>query len=160
MARIIKIAMVCILAVLAGLGLVAPAAADVSIRDSSVGDLYVSSDSPSLNQLERQFAAFWNPNIGIDPKVEVSYNGGAARGALEQVMANSATMDFFSIQGRALGPVEINGDTMSVQVEGVMAGFPATSTRYHYVREGGLWKFDWKRICQEMACAGNPNFGY
>ncbi|WP_282785877.1 MULTISPECIES: hypothetical protein [unclassified Nocardia] len=160
MPKFIKVAAIAVFAAILGLGFAQPAAADVSIRDSQVSDLYVRADVPSLHQIEKQFAAFWNPNIGMDAKVEVSYNGPAARGALERVMSNSATMDFFSIQGRALGPVNVAGNTMSVQVEGLMAGFPATSTTYHYIREGGLWKFDWKSICQSMQCAGNPNFGY
>lgn len=49
---------------------------------------------------------------------------------------------------------------MSVTFEGSMAGFPVQSVRYHYLREGGLWKFDWKEICGEMQCHGNPDFGY
>lgn len=160
MSRILQVVIAGAFAVLLASGLASPASADVSIRNSTANDLYVSSDAPGLDQIERQFAAFWNPNIGIDPKIEVSYNGPGARAALEQVMQNSRTMDFFSIQGRAVGPVNISGNQMSVSVQGLMAGFPATSTVYHWIREGGLWKFDWKSICQEMQCAGNPSFGY
>ncbi|APE35361.1 hypothetical protein BOX37_16975 [Nocardia mangyaensis] len=160
MPRLIRIVSAVVFAALLGLGLAQPAAADVSIRDGKVGDLYVRDEVPNLGQLERQFAAFWNPNIGVGPKLEVSYNGPQARGALERVMASSQTMDFFSIQGRAVGGVNISGNTMSVRVEGVMAGFPATSTTYHFIREGGLWKYDWKATCAEMQCAGNPDFGY
>lgn len=160
MPKFIKVATVAVLAVILGLVFAQPVSADVSIRDSQVSDLYVRADVPSLFQIEKQFAAFWNPNIGTDPKVEVSYNGAGARDALERVMQNSTTMDFFSIQGRALDPVQVSGNNLSVKLEGLMAGFPATSTTYHFIREGGLWKFDWKRICQEMQCAANPNFGY
>lgn len=160
MSKIVKIAAVCIFAVLLGLGLAQPASADVSIRDAKVSDLYVRDEAPSLDQLERQFAAFWNPRIALDPKLEVSYNGQQARGELEKVMQFSTTYDFFSIQGRAVGPVERNGNNLSVTVQGVMAGFPAQTLKYHFIRDGGLWKYDWKRICQEMQCSGNPNFGY
>ncbi|MGW0178060.1 hypothetical protein [Nocardia sp. NPDC003345] len=160
MSRFIRFATVCILAALVGLGMAQPASADVSIRDSSASDLYVSAATPSLLQLEKQFAAFWNPNIGMDPKVEVSYNGPSARPALERVMANSSTMDFFSIQGRAIGPVQVNGNSMSVTMHGLMAGFPAQNNKYFYIRDAGLWKFDWKQTCAAMQCSGNPSFGY
>ncbi|MEU1981417.1 hypothetical protein [Nocardia sp. NPDC019395] len=160
MPKLIRIVSVLVFAALLGLGSAQPATADVSIRDGKAGDLYIRDEAPNLGQLERQFAAFWNPNIGVEPKLEVSYNGPQARGALEQVMANSQTMDFFSIQGRAVGDIDISGNTMSVRVEGVMAGFPATSINYHFIREGGLWKYDWKAICAEMQCAGDPDFGY
>ncbi|MBH0780488.1 hypothetical protein [Nocardia bovistercoris] len=160
MVRASKFVLACVAVALFGMGAVAPASADVSLRDAKVGDLYVSAAEPSLDQLERQFAAFWNPNIGIGPKVEVSYNGPSARAELEKVMQFSKTMDFFSLQGRAVGPVRISGDSLSVTVHGVMAGIPAQTTNYHFLRDAGLWKFDWKRICQELQCSGNPDFGY
>jgi hypothetical protein len=160
MSKFIRIAAVCILTALMGFGLAQPASADFSIRASQASDLYVRDEVPSLAQIEKQFAAFWNPNIGMDPKIEVSFNGPSARPALERVMEASKTMDFFSIQGRAIAPVNVSGNTMSVTVHGVMAGFPAQSTLYHYIREGGLWKFDWKATCQEMQCQGDPSFGY
>lgn len=160
MSKLLKLVSACLLAALLGLGFAQPAAADVSIRDAKVADLYVRDENPTLAQLEKQFAAFWNPNIGIDPKVEVSLHGDKARPALERVMQYGKTMDFFSIQGRAVGGVNKSGNTLSVRVEGLMAGFPANSTTYHLVRENGLWKYDWKKICQEMECADNPDFGY
>lgn len=160
MSKYCRALFVAVLGALLGLGLAQPANADVSLRDATTSDLYVGDDVPSLDQLERQFAAFWNPNISMDSKVEVSYNGAAARPALERVMESSKTMDFFSIQGRAIEPVQVSGDQLAVTVSGMMAGVPATTTRYHLIREGGLWKYDWKAICQEMQCAGNPDFGY
>jgi len=160
MSRFIKVAFVSVIAAFVALGSAYPAMAEVSIRDSQASDLYVREDSPSPDQLERQFAAFWNPNISMDSKLEVTYNGAAARGELEKVMQMSTTMDFFSIQGRATGPPQISGNTMSVTVEGLMAGFPAQSTKYHFIREDGLWKYDWKKTCQEMQCQGDPDFGY
>ncbi|MFT3901249.1 MAG: hypothetical protein QM728_13530 [Gordonia sp. (in: high G+C Gram-positive bacteria)] len=143
------------------LGLVAPAAqADVSVRDGKTADLYVRAEKPNNGQLERQFAAFWNPRVPTNPKVAVSYGGEKARPALNQVMGMSKTYDYFSIQGRAAGPITINGNRMSVVVHGVMAGFPAQTLRYHWLRDANLWKFDWKRTCAEIKCQGNPNFGY
>ncbi|NUS95546.1 MAG: hypothetical protein HOQ36_24570 [Nocardia sp.] len=160
MSKFIRIAAVCILTALTAFGLTQPASADVSIRDSQVSDLYIRDEVPSVAQVEKQFAAFWNPNIGMDPKIEVTYNGPAARPALERVMETSKTMDFFSIQGRALPPFNISGNTMTINVNGVMAGFPAQSSVYHYIREDGLWKYDFKAICAEIQCQGNPDFGY
>ncbi|UGT63662.1 hypothetical protein [Nocardia asteroides] len=161
MVKSIKASVVLFAAIVVSLLLAAaPASADVSIRDAKAGDLYVRAEQPSLDQLERAFAAFWNPNIGIDPKVEVSYNGPGARAELEKVMQYSRTMDFFSLQGRAIGPVQTDGNTLSVTVHGLMAGIPAQTTTYHFIRDAGLWKFDWKRICQQLQCAGNPSFGY
>ncbi|MGX1810666.1 hypothetical protein ACWIGI_33525 [Nocardia sp. NPDC055321] len=156
----IRVAVVAIAAAILGLGFAQPASADFSIREAQASDLYVRDEVPSLHQLEKQFAAFWNPNIGMDPKIEVTYNGPGARPALEQVMQASTMYDFFSIQGRAIGPVQISGDRLSVKVEGLMAGFPATSTMYHFIRESGLWKYDWKATCAEMECSGDPSFGY
>ncbi|MGW4366530.1 hypothetical protein ACWEKT_12865 [Nocardia takedensis] len=160
MLKVIKIATAALFAAVLGFGVAGPAAADVSIRDGRAADLYVSAAVPSLDQLERQFAAFWNPNISLDPKVEVSYNGPGARPALEKVMQSSRTMDFFSIQGRAIGPVNVNGDRLSVTVNGVIAGFPAQTTNYYFIRDAGLWKYDWKATCADLGCQGNPDFGY
>jgi hypothetical protein len=160
MPKVIRLAAVCILTALVGLASAQPASADVSIRDSTVSDLYVRADAPSAAQIEKQFAAFWNPNISLEPKIEVSYNGPSARDALERVMQTSTTMDFFSIQGRVSGPIQVSGNSLSVTVQGLMAGFPAQTTNYYFIREGGLWKFDWKAICQELQCSGNPDFGY
>ena len=159
MVKIIKITVACLFALAVAVGSATSASADVSIRDAKVGDLYVRDEQPSPDQLERQFAAFWNPSIGMDAKTEVSYNGPGARDELERVMQFGKTMDFFSIQGHAEG-VQVTGDTMSVTMNGLMAGFPAQSTKYHYIRQDGLWKFDWKQICQEMQCQGDPSFGY
>ncbi|CAM3050610.1 hypothetical protein [Skermania piniformis] len=161
MPKYLRVTLVALFGALLGIGVAQPAGADVSIRNASANDLYLSADAvPTIDQLERQFAAFWNPNIGLDPKVEVSYNGEGARPALARVMESSKTMDFFSIQGRAYEPVEVSGDALAVTVSGLMAGIPATTTRYHLVRDGGLWKYNWKAICQEMQCSGNPDFGY
>ncbi|MFC6014520.1 hypothetical protein [Nocardia lasii] len=160
MSHLLKIVSAGFFALIIGLGLASPAAADVSIRDSVASDLYVREANPSVHQLEKQFAAFWNPNIGMDPKIEVSYHGSSARPALEMVMQQSKTMDFFSIQGRVVEGPTVSGDSLSVRVNGVMAGYPATTMTYYFVREGGLWKYDWKRICQENQCSGDPDFGY
>ncbi|MGV9410507.1 hypothetical protein ACWDOP_11380 [Nocardia sp. NPDC003693] len=160
MPKFIKVAMVALAAAVLGLGFAQPASADISIRDSQASDLYLRDNTPSLHQIEKAFAAFWNPNINIEPKIEVSYNGSSARPALERVMQASTTYDFFSIQGRAIGPVQVSGNNLSVKVEGLMAGFPASSTNYHFLRDGGIWKFDWKATCAEMQCSGNPDFGY
>ena len=43
---------------------------------------------------------------------------------------------------------------------GVMVGVPVSTFDYHYLREDGRWKFDWKRTCQELKCRGNLFFGY
>ncbi|MFT4202220.1 hypothetical protein [Gordonia sp. (in: high G+C Gram-positive bacteria)] len=160
MLKTVKIAAGALLAGSLALGLAAPAAADVSVRDGKTADLYVRAAKPGNAQLERQFAAFWNPRIPMNPKVAVTYGGEKARPALTQVMGMSKTYDYFSIQGRATGPISINGNRMAVTVNGVMAGFPAQTMRYYYLRDAGLWKFDWKRICSEFKCQGNPNFGY
>ena len=133
-----------------------------SIREAKQADLSVRAERPNAVDLEWQFAAFWNPRIPLGPKLEVTYNGqsAAARKSLEQVMASSQTYDFFSMRGSATGPPRINGDRMSITIRGTMAGFPVQQTNYYYIRDGGLWKFDWKRICSDMQCANNPSFGY
>lgn len=133
-----------------------------SIREAKQADLQVPAERPTAVDLEWQFAAFWNPRIAIGPKLAVTYNGqsAAVRKPLEQVLASSQTYDFFSMRGSATGPPRINGDRMSITFRGTMAGFPVQQTNYYYIREGGLWKFDWKRICADMKCANNPSFGY
>ncbi|MFF2082385.1 hypothetical protein ACFVVM_01325 [Nocardia sp. NPDC058176] len=160
MSRVVKIVFTALLAALLGLGLSPAASADVLIRDAKVADLYIRDSVPSLDQLEKMYAAFFNPNIGLDPKVEVSYHGEKVRPVLEQLMQYSRTMDFFSIQGRAIGPVNINGDRLSVVGQGVAAGFPLTESTFYLVRDGGLWKMDWKEYCAHVACAGDPKFDY
>ena len=133
----------------------------MNVREAKVADLYVRAERPSLSDLEWQFAAFWNPQLPINPKLEVSYNGPAARAELVRVMEYGRTYDFFSMQGNALPPITINGDRMSVEMRGSMAGFPVQQFRYHYLRQNGLWKFDWKKTCVSMGgCSGNPDFGY
>ncbi|MFZ2510893.1 MAG: hypothetical protein WAW85_07365 [Gordonia sp. (in: high G+C Gram-positive bacteria)] len=133
-----------------------------SIREAKQADLQVPAERPTAVDLEWQFAAFWNPRIAIGPKLAVTYNGqsAAVRKPLEQVLASSQTYDFFSMRGSATGPPRINGERMSITFRGTMAGFPVQQTNYYYIRDGGLWKFDWKRICADMQCANNPNFGY
>ncbi|WP_067464355.1 hypothetical protein [Nocardia amamiensis] len=160
MTKLIKVAVVSVLAALLGFGLAHPAAADISIRDATAADLYVRDEVPSLEKLERLYAAFYNPNISIDQKVEVSYGGDKVRSVVKQAMSFSQTLDFFTIQGRAVGPVQINGNRLTVRGEGLIAGFPATSATYYLVRDGGLWKFDWKAFCQNVDCAGDPQFDY
>lgn len=112
--------------------------------------------------MEWQFAGYWNPRVPLGPKMENTYNGQdpKARKAIEQVMASSQTYDFFSMRGSAVGAPKINGDRMSVTFRGSMAGFPVMQPTYYYIREGGLWKYDWKRTCASMGCGGNPDFGY
>lgn len=159
MPRVITIAIACVFAILLYTGPARPASA-YSIRDTTVSDLYVRDTSPTVVELAKQFGAFWNPDIPLDPKIAVSYHGDGARPALERVMQQSTTMDFFSIQGRNLGPPKITGNTMSITIAGNIAGFPTQTLNYYYVRDRGLWKFDWKKICRDVQCQGNPNFGY
>ncbi|WP_448223295.1 hypothetical protein [Gordonia iterans] len=133
-----------------------------SIREAKASDLTVTAERPTKEDLEWQFAAFWNPRIPVGPKLNVTYNGShpQARKSIEQVMASSQTYDFFSLRGAATGPPQINGNRMSITFRGTMAGFPVMETKYYYIRDGGQWKFDWKRICAGMGCGGNPSFGY
>ncbi|GAB10880.1 hypothetical protein GOARA_063_00790 [Gordonia araii NBRC 100433] len=162
MSKFARAAFGALFAVVVATGLATPAAqADVSVRNGKAADLSVRAERPSSGQLERQFAAFWNPNVPLGPKLAVTYRGNtpAVRKALGNVMSMSRTYDFFSVQGR-FGAPSVSGSRMSATGSGVMAGFPATSVRYHWIREGGLWKYDWKAICSEMKCSGNPNFGY
>ncbi|MGW0182057.1 hypothetical protein [Nocardia sp. NPDC003345] len=160
MSRFVKFALITLVAAIFGLGPTQLASADVSVRNATASDLYVRDESPGLDQLERMYAAFYNPNISLDHKVAVSQGGEKVRPVLEQQMAYSTSLDFFSIQGRAIGPVVIEGDTLTVTGQGLMAGFPMTSATYYLVREDGLWKFDWKRFCANIACSGNPTFDF
>jgi len=148
-------------ALLVAAGLTAPAQADVGVRGSTASWLSVRSEKPSANQLERQFAAFWNPSIPMGPKLAVTYKGDTPKvqKSVKSVMAMSSSYDFFSISGRFSSPT-ITGNRMKARGEGVMAGFPATSMNFYYIREGGLWKFDWKKICTDFKCNGNPDWGY
>lgn len=133
-----------------------------SLNAARADYLYVRSDTPTARTMEWQFAAMWNPRTPIGPKLAVSYRGDIAkvREQLSRVMQSSQMYDFFSIRGSAVGQPQISGNQMVVTYRGLMAGFPVQTSRYHYVREGGLWKFDWKKICQELQCQGNPDFGY
>ncbi len=138
----------------------APASADTGVRSTSAADLYVRAEKPTAAQFERQAAAFWNPNISMNDKVAVSVNGQKARPELEKVMAFNGVYDFLGATARAVGPANVNGSNATVTLSAIVVGFPANSARYSYVREGGLWKFDWKANCAAMSCTGNPNFGY
>ncbi|AUN41799.1 hypothetical protein [Tsukamurella tyrosinosolvens] len=138
----------------------APVSADTGVRDTSAADLYVRAEKPSAAQFERQAAAFWNPNISMDQKVAVSVNGAKARPELEKVMAYNKVYDFLGAAARTTGPASVNGSKASVGLSAIVVGFPANGYTYYYVREGGLWKFDWKANCAAMRCTGNPNFGY
>ncbi|MFF0488192.1 hypothetical protein ACFYTQ_04135 [Nocardia sp. NPDC004068] len=137
-----------------------PALADRSVRDASVADLYVRDADPSLDAIAGQFAALWNPNLPISEKVKVSYHGETAGPALQGILSQGQLYDFLSIQERATSK-SVNGNTMTASLSGVMAGFPAASGTYSYIREDGLWKVDWKATCAGIGgCTGNPDFGY
>ncbi|MFB7874902.1 MULTISPECIES: hypothetical protein [unclassified Nocardia] len=141
-------------------GLAAPALADRSVRDAQVADLYLRDADPSLDAIAGQFAALWNPNLPMGPKQEVSYHGSTVGPALQGILSQGGVYDFLSIQLRATSK-NISGNTMTASMSGVMAGFPASSGTYTYVREDGLWKVDWKATCEGMGgCTGNPDFGY
>ncbi|MEV6363860.1 hypothetical protein [Nocardia asteroides] len=157
-----------IAAVLAALGFVTlltvgaatPALADRSVRDAQVADLYLRDADPSLDAIAGQFAALWNPNLPMGPKQEVSYHGSTVGPALGGILSQGGVYDFLSIQLRATSK-NISGNTMTATMSGVMAGFPASSGTYTYVREDGLWKVDWKATCDALGgCTGNPDFGY
>lgn len=156
----IKLAVVGVATAAAATLAVAPASADTGVRNTSAGDLYVRADKPTAAQFERQAAAFWNPNISMDSKVAVSVNGQKARPELEKVMSFNGMYDFLGASARTTGPANVNGSKASVPLSAIVVGFPATSYTYFYVREGGLWKFDWKANCAAMGCTGNPSFGY
>ncbi|MEV0061948.1 hypothetical protein [Nocardia sp. NPDC050718] len=148
---------------LAGLltvGTASPALADRSVRDATVADLYLRDADPSLDAIAGQFAALWNPNLPMSAKEEVSYHGSTVGPALQGILSQGGVYDFLSIQERATSKA-ITGNTMTATLSGVMAGFPATSGTYSYIRENGLWKVDWKATCDAMGgCTGNPDFGY
>ncbi|AVM00334.1 hypothetical protein C6V83_08670 [Gordonia iterans] len=133
-----------------------------SIREAKASDLTVTAERPTKVDLEWQYAAFWNPRIPTAAKMAVVYNGNdpKARKEINQVMASSQTYDFFSMRGAAAGPPRISGNRMSITFRGTMAGFPVMQVNYYYLRDGGQWKLDFKRICASIACNGNPDFGY
>ncbi|MCH5643095.1 hypothetical protein [Gordonia sp. ABSL49_1] len=161
--KLFKLVVACVFTVIFGLGLAAaPAHADVSVRSAKTADLYVRTAAPGNAELEKQFAALWNPNIPMANKLEVSYRGNTpkVRAQVQKALAYSRQMDFFSITGRSIGAPTINGNRMTMTGSVVMAGFPAKTSRYHYIRDAGLWKIDWKVTCQELQCNGNPDFGY
>ncbi|MBL1077233.1 hypothetical protein JK358_22800 [Nocardia sp. 2] len=148
------------MAVLLTVGIAAPAHADRSVRDAVVADLYLRDADPSLDAIAGQFAALWNPNLPISAKQEVSYHGSTVGPALQGILSQGGMYDFLSIQLRATTK-NITGNTMTAGMSGVMAGFPASSGSYSYIREDGLWKVDWKATCAAMGgCTGNPDFGY
>lgn len=141
-------------------GAVSPALADRSVRDATVAELYVRDADPSLDAIAEQFAALWNPNLPISAKEAVSYHGATVGPALQSILSQGGAYDFLSIQERATSK-HITGNTMTASLSGVMAGFPASSGNYSYIREDGLWKVDWKATCKAMGgCTGNPDFGY
>ncbi|MEV6276780.1 hypothetical protein [Nocardia sp. NPDC051832] len=148
---------------LAGLltvGTATPALADRSVRDATVADLYLRDADPSLDAIAGQFAALWNPNLPMSAKEEVSYHGASVGPALQGILSQGGVYDFLSIQLRGTSK-SITGNTMTANMSGVMAGFPASSGTYTYIREDGLWKVDWKATCAGMGgCTGNPDFGY
>ncbi len=132
-------------AVLLAVGIAAPAAhADVTVRDAKTADLYMRSAVPSKTEVKRSYAAFMNPNLPLGPKLEVSVNGQANRGELARMIGLSRQYDFFSMKGDVVS-VSVDGNAMTARFHGSMAGFPAQSFTYSYVREGDLWKYDWKR---------------
>ena len=160
MRNVLKASVVGAATIVAATLAVAPASADTGVKNTSASDLYVRGASPTAAQFERQAAAFWNPNISLDQKVAVSVNGPKARPELEKVMAFNKVYDFLGAQARATGSAKVNGSKASLPLSAIVVGFPATSYTYFYVREGDLWKFDWKANCAAMGCTGNPNFGY
>ena len=83
-----------------------------------------------------------------------------AKPALRRLFTPSPTHDYLTLSGRVVGPVKFRDDRASARIAGVMVGVPASTYTYHYRRDDGLWKFDWKRTCQELKCLGDPDFGY
>lgn len=161
MIKLLRTATIAVFALLLGVGLAgAPANADVNIRAGKAADLSVAAANPSTAQLERQYAGFWNPNVPVSPKYAASYRGNTPKvqQQIKKVLANSRTMDFFSIQGR-LTSKTINGNRMTARGNGVMAGFPAQGVTMEYIRDGGLWKFDWKAYSQSNGLKG-LDWGY
>ncbi|MFW0792742.1 hypothetical protein AAFP30_02905 [Gordonia sp. CPCC 205515] len=147
-------------ALLLGAGLATPAHADVDIRTGKAADLPIRSANPSNGEIERSYAAMWNPDVPLAPKYAVSVRGNTpqVQAGIQKAMSMSRTMDFFSIKGRVTGK-SIKGNRMTVTGNGVMAGYPAQSFTYYYLREGGIWKYDWKANCSK-GCQGSPNWGY
>ncbi|MFT4202221.1 hypothetical protein [Gordonia sp. (in: high G+C Gram-positive bacteria)] len=132
-------------AALLATGVAAPAAeADVTIRGAKTADLYMRADKPSKLEVKKSYAAFMNPSLPIGPKLEVSVNGAQNRGELQRMLNQSRQYDFFSMQGDVVA-VNVTGNTMTARFHGTMAGFPAQSFTYFYVREGKLWKYNWKQ---------------
>ncbi|MCH5643098.1 MULTISPECIES: hypothetical protein [unclassified Gordonia (in: high G+C Gram-positive bacteria)] len=160
MSKFIRLAAIGFFALLLGAGLASPAQADVDIRSGKAADLPIRSANPSNGEIERSYAAMWNPNVALAPKYAVSVRGNTPKvqTSIQKAMSMSKTMDFFSIKGRVTGKT-INGNSMTVTGNGVMAGYPAQSFTYYYVREGGIWKYDWKANCRP-GCQGNPDWGY
>ncbi|GED97677.1 hypothetical protein [Gordonia crocea] len=147
MTTMIKACLTGLFAVLMAVGLAAPVHADPSVRNAKVADLYMRSANPTKLEVKKSYAAFMNPSLPIGPKLEVSVNGAANRGELQRMLAQSRQYDFFSMQGDVVS-VTVSGNTMSARFQGSMAGFPAQSFTYFYVREGDLWKYNWKRNAQ------------
>lgn len=144
MTTAIRAALGALLVLLVSLALGAPAAqAEPSIRSATVADLYLRADKPSKDAVKRSFAAFMNPSLPMGPKLEVSVNGAANRGELQRMMDQSRQHDFFSMKGDVVA-VNVSGNAMNARFQGSMAGFPVQSFTYYYVRQGGLWKYDWK----------------
>lgn len=141
-------------------GVAPSASADVAARDATESDLFVRSEQPSASEVERQFVAVWNPKIPFESKVKASFNGEKAKPALRRLFTPSPTHDYLTLSGRVVGPVKVGDGRASARIAGVMVGVPASTYTYHYRRDDGLWKFDWKRTCQELKCLGNPDFGY
>lgn len=145
MKTMIKAVAAGLFAALMAMGLLAPAAqAAPSVRSATVADLYMRADKPSKLDVTKSYMAFMNPRLPIGPKLEVSVNGAANRGELQRMLDQSRQMDFFSMQGSVVS-VTVNGNSMTARFHGTMAGFPAQSFTYFYVREGGLWKYNWKQ---------------
>ena len=160
MRRIVRVVLVGLFAIFPSAGLVSPASADVSIRNGKVADLYVRSAQPSVAQMERQYAAFWNPNLPINPVRGQPQRQQPHRAEnLRQVMSMSRSYDFFSIQGRVLGKPVVNGNRMSLRGRGVMAGFPASrSPTTTSVRAGCGSSIEGQPPAS--GCNGVKNWGY
>ncbi len=138
----------------------AAATADVAARDATDAHLIVRSEQPSRVEMERQFVAVWSPKVSFEAKVRASYNGEKARPALTKLFGPMFRYDYLTLQGRAVTPVTVKDNRATIRLAGVMVGVPVSTYRYHYLRDDGLWKFDWKRTCIELRCKGNLSFGY
>lgn len=143
MSTITKLISSVLFALIVAVGLAAPAQADVTVRGAKAADLFMRSDVPTKLEVKKSYAAFMNPNIPIGPKLEVSVNGQANKGELERMIGLSRQYDFFSMKGDVTS-LSVDGNKMTAHFQGSMAGFPAQSFTYFYVREGGLWKYNWK----------------